>query len=153
MGSTTFEWPRGAEARDTEALELWLAVHGWEVDPTVFMAGGLGPAVQVQPIGGACQDGEPGLLILPGKPWSTRGTGYGSLPGPPLPPPAEPRRPGPPQSSSSRHAVRAREARISPAGSVMSMPRALPIWSSRRATLLWCRCRRSAARRREPVAQ
>ncbi|MCX4960483.1 MULTISPECIES: hypothetical protein [Streptomyces] len=67
MGNTTFEWPRGAEARDTEALELWLAVHGWEVDPTVFMAGGLGPAVQVQPIGGACQDGEPGLLILPGE--------------------------------------------------------------------------------------
>ncbi|WP_327733258.1 hypothetical protein OG749_04670 [Streptomyces nojiriensis] len=66
MGSTTFEWPRGAEARDTAALELWLAVHGWEVDPSVFMAGGLGPAVQVQPIG-AGQDGEPGLLILPGE--------------------------------------------------------------------------------------
>ncbi|MFF4444302.1 hypothetical protein [Streptomyces sp. NPDC001502] len=67
MGSTTFEWPRDAQARDTAALELWLAVHGWEVDPTVFMAGGLGPAVQVQPIGGAGQDGEPGLLILPGE--------------------------------------------------------------------------------------
>ncbi|WP_405533152.1 hypothetical protein OG592_38460 [Streptomyces avidinii] len=67
MGSTTFEWPRGAEAGDTAALELWLAVHGWEVDPTVFMAGGLGPAVQVQPIGGAGQDEEPGLLILPGE--------------------------------------------------------------------------------------
>ncbi|MFE1871687.1 hypothetical protein ACFW9N_12450 [Streptomyces sp. NPDC059496] len=67
MGSTTFEWPRGAEARDTAALESWLDAHGWEVDPTVFMAGGLGPAVQVQPIGGAGQDGEPGLLILPGE--------------------------------------------------------------------------------------
>lgn len=67
MGSTTFEWPRGAEARDTAALELWLAVHGWEVDPSVFMAGGLGPAVQVQPIGGEGQDTEPGLLILPGE--------------------------------------------------------------------------------------
>lgn len=67
MGSTTFAWPRDAQARDTAALELWLAVHGWEVDPTVFMAGGLGPAVQVQPIGGAGHDGEPGLLILPGE--------------------------------------------------------------------------------------
>ncbi|WP_329106335.1 hypothetical protein [Streptomyces sp. NBC_01439] len=67
MGSTTFEWPRGAGERNTAALELWLAARGWEVDPTVFMAGGLGPAVQVQPIGGAGQDGEPGLLILPGE--------------------------------------------------------------------------------------
>ncbi|MFE5804921.1 hypothetical protein OG444_02170 [Streptomyces sp. NBC_01232] len=67
MGSTTFEWPRGAEPEDTAALELWLAVHGWEVDPTVFMAGGLGPSVQVQRIGGACQNGESGLLILPGE--------------------------------------------------------------------------------------
>ncbi|MFJ7591647.1 hypothetical protein ACIQZO_30585 [Streptomyces sp. NPDC097617] len=67
MGSTTFEWPRGAEDRDTAALELWLAVHGWEVDPTVFMADGLGPAVQVKPIGTDCPDEEPGLLILPGE--------------------------------------------------------------------------------------
>ncbi|MFI8342119.1 hypothetical protein ACIF8W_18930 [Streptomyces sp. NPDC085639] len=67
MGRSTFEWPRGAAARDTAALELWLAVHGWEVDPTVFMAGGLGPAVQVQPIGAADEDEEPGLLILPGE--------------------------------------------------------------------------------------
>ncbi|MFJ3876776.1 hypothetical protein ACIPW5_04885 [Streptomyces sp. NPDC090077] len=95
--TTTYAWPRGAEAADAEALERWLAGHGWEVDPTVFMAGGLGPAVQVRPIGsgpegegapdgeagpageawpqggeagpqgGAWPDGEAGLLILPGE--------------------------------------------------------------------------------------
>ena len=60
---------------------------------------------------------------------------------------------GLPQSLRSRHAVRASLARSSPLGSVSSIPRVLPSWSSRRATLLWCRWRRSAARRREPVAQ
>ncbi|WP_330333652.1 hypothetical protein OHS33_30640 [Streptomyces sp. NBC_00536] len=67
MESTTaYAWPRGAETADSEALERWLARHGWEVDPTVFMAGGLGPAVQVRRIGSG-PDGEAGLLILPGE--------------------------------------------------------------------------------------
>ncbi|RPF30216.1 hypothetical protein EDD96_6809 [Streptomyces sp. Ag109_G2-6] len=62
-----FIWPRGAQAEDCAALEGWLAEHGWEVDPTVFMAGALGQAAQVRRIDGACQEGEPGLLILPGE--------------------------------------------------------------------------------------
>ncbi|MEU8433843.1 hypothetical protein AB0F18_13130 [Streptomyces sp. NPDC029216] len=62
-----FVWPRGAQAADCAALEGWLAEHGWEVDPTVFMAGALGQAVQVRRIGGAWQEDEPGLLILPGE--------------------------------------------------------------------------------------
>ncbi|MDX3166017.1 hypothetical protein PV516_19710, partial [Streptomyces scabiei] len=36
-------------------------------DPTVFMAGARGPAVQVRRIGSNWEDGEPGLLILPGE--------------------------------------------------------------------------------------
>ncbi|MFE9636354.1 hypothetical protein [Streptomyces sp. NPDC006463] len=63
----TFVWPRGAQATDGEDLEEWLAEHGWEVDPTVYMAGALGPAVQVRRIDGARQEDEPGLLILPGE--------------------------------------------------------------------------------------
>ena len=62
-----FEWPRPASDEDAAALERWLAGHGWEVDPTVFMAGAQGPAVQVRRTGEAWQDGEPGLLILPGE--------------------------------------------------------------------------------------
>ncbi|MFD0353969.1 hypothetical protein ACFVHW_09490 [Streptomyces sp. NPDC127110] len=58
--TTTYAWPRWAEAADGEALERWLAGHGWEVDPTVFMAGGLGQAVQVRPIGPDRPDGEAG---------------------------------------------------------------------------------------------
>ncbi|RSS53693.1 hypothetical protein EF912_17525 [Streptomyces sp. WAC07061] len=90
--TTTYAWPRWAEAADGEALERWLAGHGWEVDPTVFMAGGLGQAVQVRPIGAGPDgaddadaddadeaygaygaegadgpEGEDGLLILPGE--------------------------------------------------------------------------------------
>jgi hypothetical protein len=57
------------------------------------------------------------------------------------------------QSLSSRHAVRAMLARVSPLGWVSSMPRILAICSSRRATLLWCRLRTPAARRTEPAAQ
>ncbi|QKV98217.1 hypothetical protein HUT19_41590 (plasmid) [Streptomyces sp. NA02950] len=63
----TYEWPRGASSEDSAALEAWLAQHGWEVDPTVFMAGARGPAVQVRRVGSAWEDGEPGLLILPGE--------------------------------------------------------------------------------------
>ncbi|MCF1592397.1 hypothetical protein [Streptomyces muensis] len=63
----TYEWPRGASREDSAALEAWLAQHGWEVDPTVFMAGARGPAVQVRRVGSAWEDGEPGLLILPGE--------------------------------------------------------------------------------------
>ncbi|MFI8370953.1 hypothetical protein [Streptomyces sp. NPDC085466] len=63
---STFEWPRAASGEDSAALERWLAGHGWEVDPTVVMVGAGGPAVQVRRIGGAWQDGEAGLLILPG---------------------------------------------------------------------------------------
>ncbi|MFI5979365.1 hypothetical protein ACIBEA_00665 [Streptomyces sp. NPDC051555] len=74
MESTTaYAWPRGAEAADSAALERWLADHGWEVDPMVFMAGGLGPAVQVRPVGSG-SDGEPGLLILPGETVEFAGT-------------------------------------------------------------------------------
>ncbi len=58
-----------------------------------------------------------------------------------------------PQLSRRCQAVRASLARVRPAGWVRSMSRVLLMWSSRRATLLWCRWRRSAARRREPVAQ
>jgi hypothetical protein len=65
--ASTFEWPRGASSDDSAALEQWLGERGWEVDPTVFMAGARGPAVQVRRVGGAWQDGEPGLLILPGE--------------------------------------------------------------------------------------
>ncbi|WP_331728220.1 hypothetical protein [Streptomyces sp. NBC_00158] len=69
--TTTYAWPRWAEAADGEALERWLAGHGWEVDPMVFMAGGLGRAVQVRPAGsgpdGPDPEGEAGLLILPGE--------------------------------------------------------------------------------------
>ncbi|MEV5451295.1 hypothetical protein [Streptomyces sp. NPDC052535] len=65
--TTTFEWPRGASTGDSLALEQWLAGHGWEIDPTVFMAGASGPAVQVRRIGEAWRDGEAGLLILPGE--------------------------------------------------------------------------------------
>ncbi|GLX19786.1 MULTISPECIES: hypothetical protein [Streptomyces] len=81
--TTTYAWPRWAEAADGEALERWLAGHGWEVDPMVFMAGGLGQAVQVRPIGSAPDgsapdgpdpDGEAGLLILPGETVEFAGT-------------------------------------------------------------------------------
>ncbi|MFI8244125.1 hypothetical protein ACIF83_44000 [Streptomyces sp. NPDC085866] len=65
--TSTYEWPRDASSEDFAALEQWLGEHGWEVDPTVFMAGARGPAVQVRRIGGAWQDGEAGLLILPGE--------------------------------------------------------------------------------------
>ncbi|MFJ9641610.1 hypothetical protein [Streptomyces sp. NPDC101206] len=65
--ASTYTWPRGAEAADSEELERWLAHHGWEIDPTVFMAGVLGPAVQVRRIDGACPEAEAGLLVLPGE--------------------------------------------------------------------------------------
>lgn len=65
--ASTYEWPRGAERADSEALERWLDARGWEVDPTVFMAGMLGPAVQVRRIARPWQDCEAGLLILPGE--------------------------------------------------------------------------------------
>ncbi|MDJ0343351.1 hypothetical protein QMK19_19695 [Streptomyces sp. H10-C2] len=64
---TDFLWPRLAEADDTTALEAWLDARGWEIDPTIFMAGTAGPAVQVRRIGTNWQDGEDGLLILPGE--------------------------------------------------------------------------------------
>lgn len=57
------------------------------------------------------------------------------------------------QSLSSRHVVRASLARVRPVGSVRSRPSDLPICSSLRATLLWCRWRSSAARRTEPAEQ
>ncbi|MFD4242750.1 hypothetical protein ACFWP3_14285 [Streptomyces sp. NPDC058525] len=65
--TSTYWWLRGAGGADSAALEQWLAGHGWEIDPTVFMSGARGPAVQVRRIGAAWQDGEPGLLILPGE--------------------------------------------------------------------------------------
>ncbi|MEV1040423.1 hypothetical protein AB0J01_27790 [Streptomyces sp. NPDC050204] len=65
--TSTYEWPRGATGADSVGLERWLAEHGWEVDPSVFMAGAFGPSVQVRRIGQAWQDREPGLLILPGE--------------------------------------------------------------------------------------
>jgi hypothetical protein len=65
--TSTFEWPRDASIGDSLALEQWLATHGWEIDPTIFMAGASGPAVQVRRIGEAWRDGEAGLLILPGE--------------------------------------------------------------------------------------
>ncbi|MEU3725688.1 hypothetical protein [Streptomyces sp. NPDC031705] len=63
----TYEWPREATGLEAAALEQWLAGHGWEIDPTVFMAGARGPAVQIRRIGAACQDAEGGLLVLPGE--------------------------------------------------------------------------------------
>ncbi|MFJ2822288.1 hypothetical protein ACIO7M_14360 [Streptomyces toxytricini] len=65
--ANTYDWPRGAESADSEALERWLDARGWEVDPTVFMAGVLGPAVQVRPAGETAFEDEAGLLILPGE--------------------------------------------------------------------------------------
>ncbi|KAB1984235.1 hypothetical protein [Streptomyces triticiradicis] len=65
--TSTYEWPRDAGSTDSVALEQWLDRHGWEVDPTVFMAGARGPAVQVRRIGAAWHDGDTGLLILPGE--------------------------------------------------------------------------------------
>lgn len=62
-----YEWPREAPDTDAAVLKQWLTGHGWEIDPTVFMTGARGPAVQVRRIGAAWQDGEPGLLILPGE--------------------------------------------------------------------------------------
>ncbi|MFH9685260.1 hypothetical protein ACH4LE_02830 [Streptomyces sp. NPDC017413] len=41
----TYHWPRGASERDMAAVEAWLDTRGWEVDPTVFMAGARDPAV------------------------------------------------------------------------------------------------------------
>ncbi|MFB8310270.1 hypothetical protein ACFC5T_17100 [Streptomyces sp. NPDC055961] len=64
---STYEWPRGATPSDMIQLEAWLAQHGWEVDPTVYMAGAGGAAVQVRRTGAAWQDGEAGLLILPAE--------------------------------------------------------------------------------------
>ncbi|MFD9378019.1 hypothetical protein ACFWBH_21155 [Streptomyces sp. NPDC059999] len=65
--STTYVWPRQATPSDTEQLEGWLAERGWEVDPTVYMAGAGGAAVQVRRAGAVWADGEPGLLILPAE--------------------------------------------------------------------------------------
>ncbi|MFB7462832.1 hypothetical protein ACFCZ1_04885 [Streptomyces sp. NPDC056224] len=62
-----YEWPRGATPSDMTRLEAWLAEHGWEVDPTVFMAGAGGTAVQVRRIEADWADGEAGLLILPAE--------------------------------------------------------------------------------------
>ncbi|WP_435245215.1 hypothetical protein [Streptomyces tendae] len=67
MTTSTFEWPRAASGADSASLERWLAAFGWQVDPTVFMAGSRGAAVQVRRVGGAWQEGEAGLLILPGE--------------------------------------------------------------------------------------
>ncbi|MFJ2752790.1 hypothetical protein [Streptomyces sp. NPDC087297] len=64
---STYEWPRGATPGDMFRLESWLAGHGWEVDPTVYMAGAGGATVQVRRIGAAWADGEAGLLILPAE--------------------------------------------------------------------------------------
>ncbi|MBW5484778.1 hypothetical protein [Streptomyces bambusae] len=65
--ASTYAWPRGATTADSWQLESWLARHGWEVDPTVFMAGALGPAVQIRRSGGTGAEGEDGLLVLPGE--------------------------------------------------------------------------------------
>ncbi|MFE6846506.1 hypothetical protein [Streptomyces sp. NPDC057686] len=83
--ASTYDWPRGAESADSEALERWLDDRGWEVDPTVFMAGVLGPAVQVRRIGRACQEGESGLLILPGETVSFDGDRMRIVPRTPAP--------------------------------------------------------------------
>lgn len=64
---STFVWPRGATPSDMFRLESWLAACGWEVDPTVYMAGAGGAAVQVRRIDAAWADGETGLLILPAE--------------------------------------------------------------------------------------
>ncbi|GGZ82175.1 hypothetical protein GCM10010371_47410 [Streptomyces subrutilus] len=64
---STYAWPRGATPSDMVRLEAWLAGHGWEVDPTVYMAGAGGAAVQVRRIGAGWADGEAGLLILPAE--------------------------------------------------------------------------------------
>ncbi|MEU9415779.1 hypothetical protein [Streptomyces sp. NPDC051000] len=64
---STYLWPRRATPSDTERLERWLAERGWEVDPTVYMAGAGGAAVQVRRAGVVWADCEPGLLILPAE--------------------------------------------------------------------------------------
>ncbi|MFF2197010.1 hypothetical protein [Streptomyces sp. NPDC058157] len=63
--TSTYEWPRGATPSDMIRLEAWLSAYGWEVDPTVYMAGAGGAAVQVRRRSLSGQDGEQGLLILP----------------------------------------------------------------------------------------
>ncbi|MEU9982837.1 hypothetical protein [Streptomyces sp. NPDC050856] len=63
----THHWVRGAGETEMAELEKWLAERGWEVDPTVYMAGAGGAAVQIRRIGAAWEDGEPGLLILPNE--------------------------------------------------------------------------------------
>lgn len=60
-------WPRGATPAAMAQLEEWLAERGWEVDPTVYMAGAGGAAVQVRRVGAAWADGDAGLLILPAE--------------------------------------------------------------------------------------
>lgn len=64
----------GRLARTAQALHTALDVRAAATDgaaghddPTAFMAGARGPAVQVRRIGAAWEDGEPGLLILPGE--------------------------------------------------------------------------------------
>ncbi|MET9887596.1 hypothetical protein ABZZ20_31565 [Streptomyces sp. NPDC006430] len=64
---STYAWPRRAAQSDMTRLEAWLAQHGWEVDPTVYMAGAGGAAVQVRRIGASWTDGDAGLLILPAE--------------------------------------------------------------------------------------
>ncbi|MEV7446709.1 hypothetical protein AB0O22_37145 [Streptomyces sp. NPDC091204] len=66
-GENTYTWPRGAAASAMTRLEEWLAERGWEVDPTVYMAGAGGAAVQVRRVGAAWGDSEAGLLILPAE--------------------------------------------------------------------------------------
>ncbi|MEU6071815.1 hypothetical protein ABZ864_47185 [Streptomyces sp. NPDC047082] len=65
--TSRYTWPRGASSEDSAALEQWLGERGWEVDPTVYMAGSRGPTVQIRRIGADWQDREPGLLVLPGE--------------------------------------------------------------------------------------
>ncbi|MFD3546058.1 hypothetical protein ACFWUW_10645 [Streptomyces sp. NPDC058655] len=64
---STYLWPREATSSDMVRLEEWLVGRGWEVDPTVYMAGARGAAVQVRRIGADWADGEAGLLILPAE--------------------------------------------------------------------------------------
>ncbi|MFB7649415.1 hypothetical protein ACFC0S_15840 [Streptomyces sp. NPDC056084] len=78
--TSTHYWPRAAGETEMAALEAWLTEHGWEVDPTVFMAGAGGAAVQIRRIGAAWQDGEAGLLILPDETVEYDGTAMRTRP-------------------------------------------------------------------------
>lgn len=87
-----YEWPRGATQSDMIRLEAWLAEHGWEVDPTVYMVARVAPPSRY---GGSTRlgpTGRQGCWSCPRRPCCGTACGCESHPGPPQPRGARPRR-------------------------------------------------------------